>query len=137
MYSNCLFPRLWRHKFWREPYLSNQVVFSTWPKSEDKNLIILRKKGAFTMKKSIFHHFWRAIIKANKKFFLEGESLTLTSLLPSTRLFALRRRACLSMVRSKHIVTSFLIFCLACYSSVLCLIAINLIIITLHFLFGL
>ena len=27
--------------------------------------------------KSIFRHFWRAIIEANKKFFLEGESQTL------------------------------------------------------------
>ena len=35
---------------------------------------------------------------------------TLTSLLPLRRLFALRRRACLSLVRSKHILTLFLIF---------------------------
>ena len=32
--------------------------------------------------KSIFHHFWRVIIEANKKFFLEGESPTLIQ--PST-----------------------------------------------------
>ena len=28
--------------------------------------------------KTIFHHFGRAIIEANKKFFLEGESATLS-----------------------------------------------------------
>ena len=30
--------------------LSNQTVFSTWPKSQDKNLNILRKEKAFKMK---------------------------------------------------------------------------------------
>ena len=27
MYCNYLFPRLWRHRFWNWPYLSNQAVF--------------------------------------------------------------------------------------------------------------
>ena len=34
-----------------EVNLSNQLVFPTWPKSHDKNLNILRKKGAFDMKR--------------------------------------------------------------------------------------
>ena len=44
--------RLWRHKFWSCPfnYLSNQAAFSTWPKSQDKNLNILRTTRAFKMK---------------------------------------------------------------------------------------
>ena len=51
--------RLWRHDFWslnlkswnlnHESYLSNQAVFPTWPKSHDKNLNLLRMKGAFEM----------------------------------------------------------------------------------------
>ena len=31
-HCNCLITRLWRHKFWNWPYLSNQAIFSTWPK---------------------------------------------------------------------------------------------------------
>ena len=50
---NCLLTRLWRHEFWSEPYLSNQTVFPTWPKSHDKNLNILRTKRAF----GLHHHF--------------------------------------------------------------------------------
>ena len=46
------------------------------PKKSRQNLNILKKKKAFRMK-SIFHHFLRAIIEANKKKDLEGESPTL------------------------------------------------------------
>ena len=59
--------RLWRHKFRNWPYLSNQVNFSTWPESENKNLNILRTKRA------IFDNFWKAMIQANKKRILESE----------------------------------------------------------------
>ena len=47
VYFNYLLTRLWRHKFWNEPFISNQAVFSKWPKSQDKNLNILRTKRAF------------------------------------------------------------------------------------------
>ena len=50
MYCNYLLTRLWRHKFWNYLYYSNQAVFSTWRKSEHKNLNILRTKRAFKMK---------------------------------------------------------------------------------------
>ena len=36
--------------FWSQPYLSNQVIFPTWPKSRNKNLNILRTKRTFKMK---------------------------------------------------------------------------------------
>ena len=42
-------------------YLSKQAVSSVCPKSQEKNLIILRTKRAF--------HFWRAITESNKKKF--------------------------------------------------------------------
>ena len=31
MYCNCSLTRLWRYKFWNQPYFSDQVVFSAWP----------------------------------------------------------------------------------------------------------
>ena len=34
-------------KFWNQPYLSNQVVFPTWLKSQNKNVNILKTKRAF------------------------------------------------------------------------------------------
>ena len=57
VYRKYLLTRLWRHKFWNSPYRSNQSVFSTWPKTEHKNLNILRTKRAFKMKYSIFIFF--------------------------------------------------------------------------------
>ena len=27
VYYNCSLKRLWKHKFWNEPYLSNQAIF--------------------------------------------------------------------------------------------------------------
>ena len=54
VYHNCLFTRLWCHKFWNLPYLSNQAIFSTCSKSYDKRLNILRTKRDFKMKKKAF-----------------------------------------------------------------------------------
>ena len=62
VYCNCLWTRLWLHEFQNQPYLSNQAIFSTWAKSQDKNLLIMRTIEI----KSTRHHFWRAIIDANK-----------------------------------------------------------------------
>ena len=56
VYYSCLLTRLSCHKFWNLSYLSNQAVFSTWPKCHDKNLNTLRTKIAFKIK-SIFHNF--------------------------------------------------------------------------------
>ena len=50
VYFSSLLTRMWRHEFKNKSYLSNQVVFSTWPKSRDNNLNILRTKRAFKMK---------------------------------------------------------------------------------------
>ena len=44
VYWNCLLTSLWRHKFWHWPYIFNKAVFSTWPKSQEKNSNILRTK---------------------------------------------------------------------------------------------
>ena len=59
-YCNFLLTRLWRHEFWKYHYLSNLAVFSTWPKSQDKNWNICRTKRFKKKIKSIFHHFSRA-----------------------------------------------------------------------------
>ena len=74
MYCNLFFTRLWRHKFRNWFNLSNQAVFSTCPKSRDKNLNILRTKSFLDEIKSIFHHFWRTIIEANNIFLGRWES---------------------------------------------------------------
>ena len=50
MCSNSLLTRLWHKKFCDQSDLSNQAVFSTSTKSQDKNLNILRAKRAFKMK---------------------------------------------------------------------------------------
>ena len=52
--GNYLLTRLWRHGFWNELYLSNWAVFSTWPKSHDKNSNILRTKRDFKVKYKAF-----------------------------------------------------------------------------------
>ena len=49
VYCNSLLTRLWR-KFWDSPYLSNQAVFLTSPKSQSKNLNILKANRAFKIK---------------------------------------------------------------------------------------
>ena len=59
--------------------VSNQAVFSTWPKSQDRNLNILRTKRAFKMKyKAFFSNFKGLSLKQIKQFlFLGGDSPTL------------------------------------------------------------
>ena len=50
VYCVCLLTSLWHQKFRIWHYLSSQAVFSTWSKSQSKNLNILRAKRAFKMK---------------------------------------------------------------------------------------
>ena len=57
VYCNCLLTRLWRIKFWDWSYFSNQAGFCAWPKSQDKNLNIMRTKRAFKIKKKHFLPF--------------------------------------------------------------------------------
>ena len=52
-----LFPRLWRHRFWNLLYLSNEAGFSTWLKSQDKTLNILRTKRILRWNKKDFWSF--------------------------------------------------------------------------------
>ena len=71
-------------KYWAIYVLSSG--FTTWPKSQDKNLNILRTKRAFNMKqKAFFYHYWRAIIEANEKIFLGrwGSDFKLPLILPT------------------------------------------------------
>ena len=46
-------------------------------KSRQKFKYLENEKRFYDEIKSIFHHFWRAIIEANKKNFFEGKSPTL------------------------------------------------------------
>ena len=84
VHCNCLLTRLCRHKFWNLSYFFNQSVVSTWPKSQDKNLNILRTKKGFKIKwKTYFiifkeQHYIIFIIKANKTIFFVGDSPTLS-----------------------------------------------------------
>ena len=49
------------------------------PKKSRQKIKYLENEKSFSDEiKSIFHHFWRTIFEANKKFFLEGESMTLS-----------------------------------------------------------
>ena len=48
-------------------------------KSRQKFKYLENEKRVYDEIKSIFNHFWRAIIEESKKYFLEGESPTLTS----------------------------------------------------------
>ena len=51
IYCNCLLTRLWRHNFEINLIFLTKSFFSTWPKSQDKNLnSILRTERAFNMK---------------------------------------------------------------------------------------
>ena len=57
-------------KFWNLLYRSNQAIFSTWSKSQHKNLIILRTKRAFMVKlKAFFIIFNGLSLKRTKHFF--------------------------------------------------------------------
>ena len=61
-------------------FLSNQAVFSAWPKSRDKSLNILRTKKAFNIKlKTFFINFKGLSIEQITQIFLEGEIPTLNS----------------------------------------------------------
>ena len=56
-------------------YISNQVIFSTWTKSQDKNSNILRTKRAFMMKiKAFFIIFKGLSLKQIKQIFGDWES---------------------------------------------------------------
>ena len=58
--------------------LSNETAFTAWPKSQDKNLNILRMKRVFKMKwKTFFDIFIGLSLKQIKQMFLEGESPSL------------------------------------------------------------
>ena len=85
MYYNSLITRLRRHKFRRQPYLSNQAVFSTCPKSHDKNINILRTKRAFTMEQKAFFIIFEGLSLKQIKKISEGESPTLTIILVGGR----------------------------------------------------
>ena len=79
MYCNCLLTRLWRHKLWNKPYLSNQAVLLLHGKKvntkfkyleDEKELLRWNKKHFSTFLKGFY-------LKQIKQFFLEGESPTL------------------------------------------------------------
>ena len=77
---NSLLTKLRRHKFRNWPYLSNQSVFTTCPKSQDKNLNILRTKELLRWNKKHFSSFLKGYHWSKyKKFFLEGQSPTLSA----------------------------------------------------------
>ena len=62
------------------PFFSDQVVCSTLPKSQGKNLNILRTERAFEIKqKPFFIIFERLSLEQLKKLFLEGERSTLST----------------------------------------------------------
>ena len=54
MYCNCLLTRLWRQKLYNYSCISNQSDFSRWPKSQHKNVNILRTERAFKNLNIIF-----------------------------------------------------------------------------------
>ena len=61
-------------------YLSNQCVFLTFPESHDKNLNILRTKGAFKMKLKAFFIIFKGLsMKEIIQFFVEVEHLRTTA----------------------------------------------------------
>ena len=80
MYFNSLLTRLWRHKFGKYSYLSNQAIFSTCPKGQDKNFNIFRTKRAFKMKLKVFFIIFEGLsLKQICIYvFFEGDSLTLS-----------------------------------------------------------
>ena len=60
VYCNFLLIRLLTHKFHviRQPYLSNQTIISTWPKSQDEKLNMER---AFKMKQNEFFIIFKGL----------------------------------------------------------------------------
>ena len=76
MCCNSLLTRLWRHKFRKQPYVSNQAVFSTCTKVKTKIWIPWERKQLLRWNKKHFLSFERLSLKPTK-FLLEGESPTL------------------------------------------------------------
>ena len=54
VYCNCLFPRLWCHKFWNQHYLSNQAVFLYDQKFKIKISISWERKEPLKVKWKVF-----------------------------------------------------------------------------------
>ena len=79
MYCNCLLTRLWRHKLWNKPYLSNQAVLLHGKKVNTKFKYLEDEKELLRWNKKHFSTFLKGFyLKQIKQFFLEGESPTLT-----------------------------------------------------------
>ena len=59
VHCNRLLTRLWRHKFWNQPSLSNQTVFYTWSKSQNKTFYYLKELLRWNKKhfSSVFNNF--------------------------------------------------------------------------------
>ena len=55
-----------------------QAVFPTWPKSQDKNVNILRMKRTLKAKQKAFFIVFNGLSLKKNKIFLESESPTLT-----------------------------------------------------------
>ena len=81
---------MWSHEFHDQTYLSNHAVFSTWSTARRKFKYLENEKSFQDEIKSIFHHFWRAIIEANKKN-LEGESPNL-NISKTKRVFHMKQK---------------------------------------------
>ena len=69
VYCNCLLTRLWRHRFWNYPYLSNQAVFSTCAKSQHKKINIIGTKSFLRWSKKHFLSVKGFSLKEIKHFF--------------------------------------------------------------------
>ena len=67
VYCNCLLIKLWRHKFWNEPYFLIEPFFLHDLKIKKKNLNNLRTKRAFKMKRHLLSFL--AFIEAHKTNF--------------------------------------------------------------------
>ena len=57
VYCNCLLTKLGRHKFWNQPYLSNQVVFLNDQKVKTKMLIYWKRKELLRKNEKYFSIF--------------------------------------------------------------------------------
>ena len=78
VHCNCLLARLWRQTFWKQPYLSNEAVFSAWTKCQDKNLNNLRTKIAIKVQQKAFLIIFKGLsLNQTEQIFLEGEYPTL------------------------------------------------------------
>ena len=58
MYCNCLLTRLWRHKFWKQHYFSDQAISPTWQqKVKTKTQISWEQKELLRWNKKHFSSF--------------------------------------------------------------------------------